>query len=271
MGKYGFLRRPKWLGLLAAVVIIVPSFFLLSRWQLSRLDERRHYNDLVTNQGSAKPVPLESLLTAGAPTSTVTDQLRWRPVSVTGHYDAAHQVLVRKRPLNGSDGFWVATPLITDSGAVVVVNRGWIKVSGAATSTPRVPAAPEAVVTVVGRIQPSQIGDGPQPADMPIGQISELDVAAIGGPLGSVYPGFVELISSTPTQDAGLQAIPLPDLTDGPHLAYAIQWVLFAGVTVAGYVMLARREREYEAELAEERALKKAVAKAEAAERTPNG
>jgi len=271
VGRYGFLRRPKWLGLLAAVLIIVPAFFALSRWQLNRLEERRHYNDLVTAQGSATPVPLESLLTPGSPTTTVTDTLRWRPVTVTGQYDPSHQLLVRKRPLDGTDGFWVATPLITSTGNVVIVNRGWIKVSGAATQTPEVPSAPAGVVTVVGRIQPSQGTDGQEPSDMPAGQVSDMDVQLIGGHLGTVYPGYVELISSTPAQDAGLTLLPLPDLTDGPHLAYAIQWVLFAGVTVAGYVMLARREREYEAELAEERAAKKALDKATAGGSAPNG
>lgn len=271
MGKYGFLKRPKWLGLLFVVAIIVPAFFALSRWQLNRLDERRHYNDLVTHQGVASPVPLGSLVTASAATSTVTDALRWRPVTVTGHYDVAHQLLVRKRPLDGTDGFWVATPLVTSDGSVVVVNRGWIKVSGAATTTPDVPAAPAGDVTVIGRIQPSQVSDGPQPSDMPSGQISDLDVGLIGKGLGQVYPAYLELISSTPAQSAGLTLLPLPDLTDGPHLGYAIQWVLFAGITVAGYVMLARREREYEAELAEERAAKKAEERATADGSAPNG
>ncbi len=271
MGRYGFLRRPKWLGLLALVVIIVPSFFALSRWQMHRLEERRHYNDLVTNQGSATPVPIESLLTASAATTTVTDTLRWRPVTVTGRYDSAHQKLVRKRPLDGTDGFWVATPLVTSAGTVVIVNRGWIKVSGAASTTPTVPDAPSGIVDVIGRIQPSQPTDGPQPSDMPIGQISDLDVTAIGSNLGPVYPGYLELITSTPDQASGLKLLPLPDLTDGPHLAYAIQWVLFAGVTVIGYVMLARREREYEAELAEDRAAKRAQERASAAGSAPNG
>ena len=271
MGRYGFLRRPKWLGLLALVVVIVPSFFALSRWQMHRLDERRYYNELVTNQGSALPVPIDSLLTPSAATSTVTDTLRWRPVTVTGHYDSEHQKLVRKRPLDGSDGFWVTTPLVTSAGTVVVVNRGWIKVSGAASTTPSVPEAPDGIVSVVGRIQPSQSTDGPQPSDMPRGQISDLDVTAIGGGLGAVYPGYIELISSTPEQASGLKLLPLPDLTDGPHLAYAIQWVLFAGVTVIGYVMLARREREYEAELAADRAAKKAEERAASAGSAPNG
>jgi cytochrome oxidase assembly protein ShyY1 len=97
--------------------------------------------------------------------------------------------LVRKRPLDGTDGFWVATPLITPAGNVVIVNRGWIKVSGAATQTPSVPTAPTGVVSVIGRIQPSQVTDGPEPSDMPAGQVSEMDVDLIVAHLGSVFPG----------------------------------------------------------------------------------
>ena len=271
MRRYGYLLRPKWLGLLFAVLIIVPAFFALSRWQLNRLDERRHYNDLLTSHSSAAPVPLDSLMTAGAATTSVTEDLRWRQVTVTGHYDSGHQRLVRKRPLDGADGFWVATPLLTSAGSTVIVNRGWIAVSGAATESPTVPLAPPGEVTVIGRIQPSQLSEGAQPSDMPVGQVSDLDVVVIGHELGPVYPGYLELISSTPAQQTGLKLIPLPDLTDGPHLAYAIQWVLFAGVTVAGYVMLARREREYETDLAAERAAKKALDKAATGGSTPNG
>ena len=82
------------------------------------------------------------ILTAGAPAASVTDTVTWRQVSATGHYDAAGQVLVRKRPFEGANGFWVATPLVTDSGAVLVVNRGWIAASGGATAVQEVPAPP---------------------------------------------------------------------------------------------------------------------------------
>jgi cytochrome oxidase assembly protein ShyY1 len=37
--------------------------------------------------------------------------------------------------------------------------------------------------------------------------------------------------------------VPLPDLSEGPHLSYAIQWFCFAAVAVAGAAILVRRER----------------------------
>jgi cytochrome oxidase assembly protein ShyY1 len=76
--------------------------------------------------------------------------------------------------------------------------------------------------------------------------VSDLDVAlAVAPGAADVYPGYVDLVSSDPAQAAGLTPIPLPELSEGPHLSYALQWVLFAGVAVVGFVLLIRRERDY--------------------------
>ena len=126
MSGYGFLRERRWLTLGFVVLILVPSFMLLSRWQIHRLEDRRAANALVEQNNTAAPVPVATVLTAGAPLSSVGDAQEWRQVTATGTYDASRQVLVRKRPMDGQNGFWVVTPLVTDSGAVLVVNRGWV-------------------------------------------------------------------------------------------------------------------------------------------------
>ncbi len=248
MNGYGFLRQPRWLALGFLVLVIVPSFFALSRWQLNRLDQRRYENALVLGHSSQTPQPLDNVMKAGSPNTSVGDPQRWVPVIATGTYDSSHQQLVRKRPLDGSNGFWVTTPLVTTSGAVVVVNRGWIAAAGGATAVQDVPPPPSGVVTVTGRVQPSEDGPHPQPADLPAGQITDLDISLFASPAAAIYPGSVELISSVPAQPAGLTPLPEPDLSDGPHLGYALQWILFAIIAVGGFVMLARREREYSSE-----------------------
>lgn len=254
MTGYGFLRQPRWLALAFLVVLVVPSFILLSRWQLHRLDERRHANAVVLGNSGQAPVAVDQLMSPGAPMSAVGDDQEWRPVHASGHYDVSRQVLVRKRPLDGANGFWVATPFVTDAGAVLVVNRGWVQAAGGATSAQDVPPPPSGEVTVVGRIQPSEQAPVPQPSDLPAGQVTDLDVSLVGGS-SDVYPGYVDLVSSEPAQAPGLTPIPLPDLSDGPHLSYAVQWVFFAAVAVAGFVLLARRERE----LAQEEPAEQAV------------
>ena len=243
MSGYGFLRERRWLTLGFVVLILVPSFLLLSRWQLHRLDDRRAANALVEQNNAAAPVPVGQVMTAGAPLASVGDGQEWRQVTATGTYDASRQVLVRKRPLDGHNGFWVVTPLVTDSGDVVVVNRGWLAASGDATSAQAAPAPPTGEVTVTGRVRPSEPAPHPQPSDLPSGQITDLDVTLVVA--GSrTYPGYVELVSSNPAQGTELTPIPLPDLSEGPHLSYALQWVLFAGVAVGGFIMLARREKQ---------------------------
>ncbi|MFN8169921.1 MAG: SURF1 family protein [Candidatus Nanopelagicales bacterium] len=251
MSRYRFLREPRWLALGFLVLLVVPAFFLLSRWQLSRLDERRYNNDLVTTHADRAPVPVDEVMTAGAAPSSVGDAQRWLPVTVTGRYDAAREVLVRKRPLQGRNGFWVATPLVTAGGTVVVVNRGWIEATGNAADAREVPPPPAGEVTVTGRVQPSEVAPA-QPGDLPAGQVTDLDVALVAGPGVTAYPGYLTLESSVPAQAGDLEPLPLPDLSDGPHLSYAVQWIFFAIVAVTGFVLLARRERDYAAADADE-------------------
>lgn len=246
MSRYGFLRQPRWLALGFLVLLVLPSFLLLSRWQLNRLEERRHFNELVTTHSAAQPVPVDTVMKPGAPLDTVGDDQRWFPITATGRYDAASTVLVRKRPLDGKNGFWVVTPIVTRSGAVLVVNRGWIAADGGATAAQAVPAPPTGEVSIIGRIQPSEDAPETQPGDLPQGQVTDLSVPLVAG-AATAYPGFVTLVESTPAESAELTPIPLPDLSDGPHLSYAVQWIFFAGVAIVGFVVLIRRESEYAA------------------------
>jgi cytochrome oxidase assembly protein ShyY1 len=57
-----------------------------------------------------------------------------------------------------------------------------------------------------------------------------------------VYGGFGELTRETPRRAEAPQPLPPPEPAEGPHLAYAFQWFLFAALALGGYVLLARRE-----------------------------
>ena len=58
-----------------------------------------------------------------------------------------------------------------------------------------------------------------------------------------MYGGYADLVREQPAprQRAG-RARPAPETSEGPHLAYAFQWFLFACLALGGYVVLARRE-----------------------------
>jgi cytochrome oxidase assembly protein ShyY1 len=256
-------RPSSWLGALRdrriwslgfLVIFLVPAFLLLSRWQVHRLEETRAANELVTTHLAMPPVPVAQVMRAGADPSTVGDAQQWRRVTAVGRFDVADQQLVRRRTLNSANGFWVMTPLVTADGSVLAVARGWVPALGDATSSPVVPPPPSGVVTVMGRVRISEDA-GPRPPDLPAGQVTDLDVRAVTAH-GPVYPGYIELVSSDPAQSAQtpLTPLPLPEIDEGNHLSYALQWICFAIIAVGGFVVIlrgeARRREEDAAELA---------------------
>ncbi|MFM8483032.1 MAG: hypothetical protein ACKOBT_06775, partial [Actinomycetota bacterium] len=56
-----------------------------------------------------------------------------------------------------------------------------------------------------------------------------------------LLPVAVELDISDPIDDGSLQPVAAPELSDGPHLSYAIQWLIFAAAVVIGWVLAVRR------------------------------
>ena len=57
-----------------------------------------------------------------------------------------------------------------------------------------------------------------------------------------VAPAYVELSASAPTAPGALPVpIPLPELDDGPHLSYAVQWFIFSACAVVGWVLVVRK------------------------------
>ncbi len=227
------------------MLILVPLAALLclrlSDWQFHRLDQRKAANSLQVHNESTKAENVSTLLHPG---QTDLAELQYRPVTATGTFDDSGERLVRRKILNTKTGYYVATPLKLSDGRWVMVNRGWIETPDNPRTNPVPPAPPSGTVTVTGRLQPS-IPSDPDPADMPAGQTQTLDVTKLGALVGAqsaMLPMYIDLESSTPAQGAGLTPIPLPEIDEGPHLSYALQWIAFAIMFVIGLTILVRRE-----------------------------
>ena len=235
---YRFLLSARWLRLIAAALAVAAGCVALGDWQLDRLQQRQARNDLIESNFSADPVAANNLLEVDRP---LPADAQWRRVEVQGRYDEAHQILVRNRPLEGATGYHVLTPLVTDDGPALLVDRGWVPVGATARTRPDVPAAPAGQVTVIGRARPSEPPAGGDAA--PRGQVRRIDVPAIAATLPyDVYGGYAELVEQTPAPHEGLTPLPAPEPNPGPHLAYAFQWFVFALIALGGVAVLARRE-----------------------------
>jgi len=245
-----FLREPRWIALIIAVPIGVVLCLQLSEWQWDRYEGRKDANSIQARNEALPVTPVSEVMTPGG---TVDNANQWRIVTETGVYDAENEVLVRRKPLGGSMGFWVATPLTTSNGDVLVVNRGWVAASAGATTTPNVPAPPTGTVSVSGRVLADVPARQARASDMPVGQVSSMDVTEIAAPLGAaVFPGYLELVSSNPRQAAGLTPIPQPVVSEGSHLSYSLQWIVFAIMFIVGLAILVRREIRFRREEAED-------------------
>lgn len=231
------LRQPRWIVFTILVPVGVALCLLAADWQYQRHVNRSAQDALAEANSATSVLPIGDVV---APSEPLDETDTFKQVVVQGEFDDAATVLVRRRVLNGNPGYWVVTPLQTDSGVVQVL-RGWVATAGDALTSPSVAPPPDGTVTVVGWLRPSETLPDPAPTDLPSGQVAALDTAALNGTPQGYLPVVVSL-AMEPADPAGLTPVPVPDPGLGPHLAYSWQWIAFAAMLPIGWVILARRE-----------------------------
>jgi len=228
------LLRPRWLAAHLVALSLLLLFVNLGQWQLRRLDERRLDNLIASSRFTEAALDLES---AFEETRDMPEALVDRRVIATGKFDPDNEALIRSQVENGRAGFWVITPFVLESGASVLVNRGWVPLD---MGTVPVLASPS---TGSVRIEAIVAADQARP-DAPLGEppiYNRVDVDALGG--GEALPIYLVLIGER--SDRLPIPLPLPDYSDeGNHLIYAVQWFAFALIGVIGYGLLLRRARQ---------------------------
>lgn len=227
---YRFLLRPRWIAGHVLLVVTVVTFVNFGFWQLRRLDERRAVNERIVERLAVPPVALDDLLdTVG----TDLSDLEYRRVTVDGRYLPDTGLLTGPRSRDGRPGPQVLTVLQRDSGAVLV-DRGWIPFNRAQVTAPPPPPGQVTVDGIVRAAEPGQIGDGAQVAHIVPTQIADR--------VGVTLPPFyIELWDQQPFEStAPLPAAP-PELSEGSHQSYALQWFSFALIALIGYPMLVWR------------------------------
>ena len=230
------LRTRRWVAFTVLVIVAIAAFGVLSRWQWMRAEERRAERVELSAGTSASSIPLAQALEEEA--------AEWTPVVAVGRFDSERSVLVRQRPLEGRNGFWVATPLEVDGGPTAWVVRGWMPAGTSALDQVTAPLAPDGTIRVEGRLRLAEPSSGPIPDDLPAGQVPRMDPASLGDGVSDYY---VEAVATQPA-DVGVTPLPLPVIDEGRNISYAVQWILFALVALAGWFFFLRREARTVAE-----------------------
>jgi cytochrome oxidase assembly protein ShyY1 len=230
----------RWALLIAFVALLGTAFVNLGEWQLERLHSRRDRNVATVHNEQQAVRPWSEVFTR-----TITDADQWQRVIATGTFDADHQYVLRYRSSGDTDGYEVVTPLRTSEGTVLV-DRGIVSLSNGARIPAAAPVPPAGVVTVVGHVRRDE--EGKRSARVPVdGSMRLVDSQAIAATLPyPVADGYIGLLTVDPPQSGGFKPIALPEISDGPHFWYAVQWFMFAGIGLLGIVVFIRgdlRER----------------------------
>ncbi len=225
---------------LAAVVSV--GCAALGVWQLQRLSWKTALIERIERNLAAPPSP-----TPGpAQWSGLTrDGDEYRRLRLSGRFHHDRRALVRASTELGS-GYWVLTPLQTEAGFWVIVNRGFVPPEQRAA----LPQG-ESDASLTGLLRVSEPGGSLLQSNDPAqGRWYSRDVAAIaaaGGLHGAVAPYFVDVQALTP---ADAQAWPRPGLTilrfTNNHLSYALTWFTLAAImpgTLGFLALQARRRR----------------------------
>ncbi len=217
-----------------AVAALAWGASLLGQWQFHRLDDRRAENAVVRHNLERPPVPVADVLAVGRPAAARDE---WRKVTVHGSWDDQHTIVVKYRTRNGTAGVDVVTPLVTESGAGVLVDRGWMATQNSGGERPDTPPASDGPVTVTGYVRVDATGRSTTVTD---GQARAISSAAVGRDLSyDLYGGFLELQAESPPPDPAATALTPGDLPDdtseGPHFFYGLQWWFFGILAVGGF------------------------------------
>ena len=128
MSRFAFALRPKWILGHLIVLALVAMFVSAGFWQLRRLHQRRAFNAEVAANMAAPVAPLDEVLPVGSTFADVPSELD-RRVRVTGRYLVDQEVvIIGQASADSIPGVWLVTPLETDDGRIVLVNRGWVPV-----------------------------------------------------------------------------------------------------------------------------------------------
>lgn len=218
------------LGLIGAVFLaLFAGLIALGAWQVQRLGWKRDLIQRVDSRVRAEP--------GAAPAPA-----QWPAVSAAS--DEYRHVRLRGRYLPGADtrvqavtelgpGFWLLTPLRTQDGYTVLVNRGYVPDARTAAAA----TAPSGPVEVTGLLRLSEPGGGFLRKNQPAQERwFSRDVAAIAAArkLDRTAPYFVDADRAAPLPGdlrqtpqwpvGGLTVIKFAD----NHLQYALTWFALA-------------------------------------------
>lgn len=233
------LRR--WAGWLSLVIVFSIACAFLSNWQFSRRQEALDAMNQLSQNYDSSPVALQALESP----ERFDQANEWRQIELVGHYLPLESLLVRNRPLNGQPGFLEIVPFQLADKQIVLVERGWIAATSEYSAPKTYPLPSDDEQRVVGHLRATEPSLG---RTAPPGQLATINVEEFLTKSKIKDRVFNRLYvratsESVPVTDNPTQ-LTKPQLDEGNHLSYALQWILFALMAATALFWGIKKERE---------------------------
>jgi len=216
-------------------LLIVVLCLIAAKWQFDRGVARSQENSRIEANATKDKESLEAIRNIS--------EAEWQLIEVAGKFDTNHEVLLRNRyNSQGKYGFEYLTLFKTAAtknmdSKTFWVDRGWVQAGDTALTRPKVPSTPEVETVITGRIRLDN--------SLPKGSFFALPAS------GNLINSW-DLRSKVKTENFYLDLVDgkgvkpenpaeLPELSDGPHMAYALQWLFFAGLAIYGRRLIRQR------------------------------
>lgn len=213
-------------------ILLIAGCLWASQWQFQRGIDRQQRNSAI---GAALLQPIINLekITYNAAA------FEWRTIETTGEFDGGNQILLKNRYFEGVYGYEVLTRFQLNDGRNLWVDRGWVKAGKDATTAPVLTPIPKGKVSIKARLRLDR--SLPQGAFFALPATGAGMISKLNAQSGLKSEGFyLDLIDGVDSLLAPKVAAQVPELSDGPHLAYALQWIFFAGLIGYGRILIRR-------------------------------
>jgi surfeit locus 1 family protein len=219
--------------LLAALGVAL--FVSLGRWQLHRAEEKRAlFAGFAAGSAAAVMLP-----------ENFRPIERYRRVTASGRYDSSRQFLLDNMTRDGVPGFHVLTPLVQYDSRVVLVDRGFLPLTGSRSDLPdlRVDEGPRTVTGRADNLPQAAVTLAAAPATGWPRMVSFPRMPEVAEALSAqVYPQVVLLDADQP--DGYLRDWRPPGMAPDRHVGYAVQWFGLAATVLVTWVVLSFKARE---------------------------
>ncbi len=225
-------KEPKAILKSAVALLLIAGCLWASQWQFQRGIDRHDRNQVIKTQLDLSSIGLAAIGRDFA-------NFEWRTVSSKGSFDSAKQILLKNRYFEGVYGYEVLTRFTADDGRSFWVDRGWVKAGEDARTAPEVSEPPIGDVSITARLRLDR--SLPQGAFFALPESGGGRISKLNAQVDSNSEGFyLDLLSGSVPSLTPTVPAQLPELSDGPHLAYSLQWIFFAGLVIYGRVLIRR-------------------------------